>query len=143
MKYIKTKNLYRASHVVFDATNITAWSWEWWQFVQRLPDGRVVFNNYSYSASTNGHQSKVRGLLSQLGIKIDLYVRSRVGLQQADWIQVAIDDLTYEINVLRDAINKPRSHATKNEERSWAIGELISKQIELQRLLPQTKEYTA
>lgn len=42
--------------------------------------GKVVFNDYRYSVSTARHQRKVRTLLRELGIKIDIEVSFRASL---------------------------------------------------------------
>lgn len=73
MKLMKRSNIYQASNynVTFDPNNIVARSYQWWVFVAKV-DGKIIFNNYRYSVSTSKHQSKVRALLSDLGIKIDI-----------------------------------------------------------------------
>lgn len=81
MKYYKRLKLYKASNVTFDPATCRAYSYDWWRFVDRV-DGKVVFNNHRYSNSTAKHQSKVHGLLRELGIKIDLYVDCPTGLQR-------------------------------------------------------------
>jgi len=54
-------------------------SYGWWQFVIKIK-GKVVFNTYHYSMPTGIHQRAVSDLMSQLGIKVDLYVNSRASL---------------------------------------------------------------
>ncbi len=72
MKYYRTLGKWKASNVEFDETFFTAYSYGWWEFVKRLPDGTIVFNNSTYSTTTNRHQAKVVRLLQeQYGI--DLY----------------------------------------------------------------------
>ncbi len=73
MKYFKRLKIYKASSVAFDAENVEASSYGWWKFVSKI-NGFVVFNNYNYSPSTCKHQSKVRRLMADLGIKIDVVV---------------------------------------------------------------------
>lgn len=80
MKHYKKTNLYKASNVTFDPTKIEATSYSWWLFVKRIK-GKTVFNSYRYSISTSKHQSKVRSLMRQLGIKIDRDVEIKDGLQ--------------------------------------------------------------
>jgi hypothetical protein len=82
---MKRKNIYQASkyNVTFDPTKTEAWSYKWWKFVS-VQNGLVVFNTYRYSVSTSKHQSKVRTLLSALGIKIDLAVECSEGLQDSE-----------------------------------------------------------
>jgi hypothetical protein len=73
MKYLKRAGIYKASNVTFDPKSVSAYSYGWWRFVD-VVNGKVVFNNYSYSNSTCKHQHKVRSLMNELGIKIDLYI---------------------------------------------------------------------
>jgi hypothetical protein len=54
-----------------DPIDVEGRSYGHWCFVRRI-NGKVVFNNYRYSVTTSGHQSAVRYLLADLGIKIDL-----------------------------------------------------------------------
>lgn len=73
MKFMKRANIYQASNynVTFDPNKIEARSYKWWVFVAKV-EGKVIFNNYRYSNSTSKHQSKVRSLLKELNIKIDI-----------------------------------------------------------------------
>jgi hypothetical protein len=70
MKQLKS-GIYKASNVTFDPSTLSAYSYKWWRFVAII-DGLVVFNNYKYSPTTGRHQYKVRSLLNELGIKIDI-----------------------------------------------------------------------
>lgn len=80
MKLYKRTGTYKASNVTFDPKTITAVSYDWWIFV-KVVNGRVVFNSYTYSNTTSRHQSKVRSLLTSLGITVDRVVRIQGGLQ--------------------------------------------------------------
>lgn len=71
MKYYKRLGVYKASNVTFHPDTISAYSYGWWKFVG-VVDGKVVFNNHRYSNSTSKHQLKVKRLLRELGIKIDI-----------------------------------------------------------------------
>ncbi len=73
MKYSKRLKVYKANNLVLNPETMTAFSYDWWQFLARI-NGKVVFNSHRYSVSTAKHQHKVRGVLSELGIKVDLYV---------------------------------------------------------------------
>lgn len=86
MKYYKRLKIYKASNVTFDRATMQAYSYNWWRFVARI-DGKVVFNNHSYSPSTCKHQYKVRDLLSELGINIDVMVNVRESLRDHDTIE--------------------------------------------------------
>lgn len=79
MKYMKRSGIYKASNVTFNPKTIEAYSYVWWKFVG-VVEGKVVFNNYRYSKSTSKHQSKVRQLLQELGIKIDILMPVPRGL---------------------------------------------------------------
>lgn len=71
MKYMKRTGIYKAANVTFDPKKIQAHSYVWWKFVD-VVEGKVIFNNYRYSVTTSKHQSKVRALMNDLGIKIDI-----------------------------------------------------------------------
>lgn len=80
MKLMKREQVYRASNVSFDPKAEKAYSYAWWCFVARI-EGKLVFNNYRYSVSTGKHQAKVRRLLNELGIKIDIELPVPKGIQ--------------------------------------------------------------
>lgn len=63
----------------FDLESFEAVSYRWWTYVCKIK-GKVVFNNYPYSPTTQGHQRRMRELLKQLGIKIDVEVSMRQSL---------------------------------------------------------------
>lgn len=136
MKYYPKLKLYKASNVTFNPETLEAWSYNWWQFV-KLINGMVVFNNYNYSNSTCKHQSKVRGVLNDLGINIDYVVSSRVGLQDDNWIDDAKGIILNKIEELSGAINNPRSKEAKNIERVKQIRYLNQELIELDLFYPQ------
>ncbi len=81
MKFMKRKGVYQASNynVTFDPKTCSAFSYSWWKFVG-IVEGKVVFNNFRYSNTTSKHQSKVRSLLKDLGIKIDIEMPLPKGL---------------------------------------------------------------
>jgi hypothetical protein len=120
MKYYTRLKLYKANNVVFDPATKQAWSYGWWKFVAII-DNKVVFNNYGYSTATRGHQRKVGDLLDSLGIKVDLYIKAPNGLQD---LGAALEGYNWSINKLTDLVNKPGTHATKNEERLQEIKSL-------------------
>lgn len=80
MKYFSRLKLYKAASCTFDPTTCDAFSYRWWRFVARV-DGLVIFNSYRYSVSTSKHQRKVRGILHDLGIKIDVYLQLPRGIR--------------------------------------------------------------
>lgn len=71
MKYMKRAGVYKASNVTFNPETFNAYSYTWWRFVAKV-DGVIIFNNHRYSPSTGKHQHKVRSLLIDLGVKVDI-----------------------------------------------------------------------
>lgn len=80
VKYYSRLHMFKASNCWFNPETFEAQSYDWWVFVKKVK-GKVVFNNYSYSPTTNGHQGIVRSLLRELGVKIDIEVSVNGGLQ--------------------------------------------------------------
>lgn len=85
MTFKKRSGIYSNStgSLTFDPIKLEAHSYRWWKFVSRI-DGLVIFNNYSYSVSTSKHQSKIRSMLDQMGIKIDVFLQLRKGINTSD-----------------------------------------------------------
>ncbi len=79
-------------------------------------NGKVLFNDHAYSPSTRQHQSKVRTVLAQNGVRIDHFVDSRASFT-ANWRESAINHLEYRIVELSNQIGKKRSRKAKNVER--------------------------
>ena len=128
MKYIKKRNRYEAPNVTFLKDNMEAFSYDWWQFV-KIIDGKVVFNNYSYSQATNKHQRKVRNLMSDLDIKIDYFVESACGLQSIDWFDNAKEILKENIESIEKSLASPKRKKKLDEERKEMIA-FYKKEIE-------------
>jgi hypothetical protein len=81
MKQMKrSPNLWKQTNLLFDSAKIYATSYVWWKFVAII-EGKVIFNDYRYSVTTSKHQCKVRSLMTQLGIKIDITMPVPKGLQ--------------------------------------------------------------
>jgi hypothetical protein len=119
MKYIKTQKTYKAANVFVtidhEAKHYVAYSYNWWQFVM-VYNGKVLFNGHAYSPSTRQHQSKVRTVLAQNGVRIDHFVDSRASFT-ANWREDAIKRLEYKIVELSNQVGKKGSHKAKNVER--------------------------
>jgi polyhydroxyalkanoate synthesis regulator phasin len=83
LKWRPMSGIYKDSggNNTYDPVQERATSYNWWVYLKRI-NGKLVFNDYSYSSSTNHHQSECKSLLSQLGIKVDYYIRTRTGLQE-------------------------------------------------------------
>lgn len=76
--------------LTFNPKTCEAYSYRWWKFVA-IVENKVVFNNYRYSVSTSKHQSKIEGLLEELGIKIDLKIPLSKGINST-----SLNDLILE-----------------------------------------------
>jgi hypothetical protein len=135
MKYSKKRARYEGSNVWFDKETMTAKSYDWWVFVARI-GGLVVFNTHSYSSSTGGHQRKVRALLEQLNINIDLCIDAPQGLQK-------IDEAISHQNSLIQAIEAKlvKGRANKRESRLEAIEMYKHRAATLRALTEETTSW--
>ncbi len=107
MKLKKKSGLYESSNVTFNPKTLNALSYNWWYFVKSFK-GKVVFNDYQYSSTTRRHQCKVKRLLSELGIKIDLTVELTQSLNN-----IEVENLTLkQLKAKSDA-----QIASRNEEK--------------------------
>jgi len=112
--------MYKASNVSFNPTTLESYSYGYWLFTKVI-NGKLVFNSYNFSATTGAHQSKVRCLLIDLGIKIDIEIECPRGLHAADMIQSIERQYESLISELQFSIDKPRSQKKKNIERQAQI----------------------
>jgi hypothetical protein len=121
MKYMKRAGIYSSANVSFNPETKTALSYNWWEFVKVI-GGKVVFNSYRYSATTQKHQSKVKDLLSLLGIGIDFDVEAPQGLQNP---LGAIEHMENRIKALEAEMQKgrPNTYAQQNRQESIAYFE--------------------
>lgn len=123
LKFYKKLGVFKASNVSFDPATIQAHSYRWWKFVAVIGN-KVVFNSYKYSPSTSRHQNKVRNLLSQLGVTVDVTIQAPKGL---DNLESAINGYQYAIAAIETAIANPKSRKGKNAERVQTIASLAEK----------------
>jgi hypothetical protein len=93
---IKKYNLYKAANVTFDSHTMEAYSYAWWRFTKVI-DGLLVFNEYRYSATTSKHQFKVKTLMRELGIEIDLYVKTKVSLDRQTIEELKAETIKIEV----------------------------------------------
>jgi hypothetical protein len=131
----KAPNIHKAANVLFDSEKISAWSYNWWQFV-KVVNGKTVFNAGRYSNSTSKHQSKVRVLMGKLNIKIDVTVYINQSLNNVDIEKLTIKQLIAESNrqiAERDAARKERAKELRIRKRLESMmplyhptGELIN-----------------
>lgn len=117
MKLNKLSGLYQASNVTFNPKTNDATSYSWWLFVKQI-NGLVVFNNYNFSSTTIKHQYKVRRLLDDLGINIDLEIKAPDGLQDLESAIKCHEDIIEKLN---SEISKKGSKRSTNEVRQSEI----------------------
>lgn len=116
MKYYTKLKLYKASNVYFNPEICQAYSYAWWKFVDKIK-GKVIFNSYRYSNSTCKHQRKVRSVLRELGIKIDIEIEAPRGLQDLDLALKHTLSLIKEIEVkLENTRIRPNTRQRLNQE---------------------------
>lgn len=130
MKFKPRKGKYESSNVSFDPDFCWAYSYGWWRFVDKI-NGKVVFNNYTYSQSTCKHQYKVRRLLHELGIEIDFVVYSQAGLQSSGWKVHAVQTLDDSIETVKTQLANPRRKKKLDEERLIRLNALEKEKTEL------------
>jgi hypothetical protein len=129
MKLNKRANIYKASNVSFNPETCEARSYEWWAFT-KMVNGKLIFNNTSYSQSTCKHQSKVRALLRDLGLKIDLVVDARCGLQNDQWPAQAVESIETRINEVTSQLASSRRKKSLDASRIERLNELtLEKQV--------------
>lgn len=126
MRFVKRDKSFKSSNCEFNYEATQAYSYGWWRFVDVI-NGKIVFNSYNYSPSTCKHQSKVRRLLSDLGLKVDYNIEAPKGLQD---LESAIKHYEIMIKKLIGEIQNPRSRKATNERRASQI-ESYKKTIEV------------
>ena len=118
MKLFTRPNIYKANNVTFNPETLEAHSYGWWQFVCNHK-GKVIFNNVNYSNSTIKHQYKVKNLLTDLGIKLGIFLHhtkeslSDINKAMRDEIS-CLDNINLELLILTE---KKGTRKTKNIER--------------------------
>lgn len=136
MKFYSRLNVYKASNVSFNPDTIAAYSYGWWKFVSVI-NGKVIFNNYNYSPSTNKHQHKVRRLMAELGIDIDLMVntcedlngKARYGqsISQKDYSKLCVNNMYREYFQLQIKLARQRKGLEYTHDRMARLLKDISK----------------
>lgn len=114
LKFYPKLNLWKntTGSLTFNPVTMEAHSYRWWKFFAVI-NGKKVFNNYTYSVTTTSHQSRVRSLLSQLGIEIDIFVECPKGL---DELSSGIDFYSRSIQYAQEKLQKPRIRQTTKED---------------------------
>lgn len=134
MKLNKRSNIYKASNVTFNAETHEATSYDWWIFVKRI-NGKLVFNDHSYSSSTCKHQYKVRSLLRDLGLEIDIIVDARCGLQNSEWPKQALESIQSRIDEVNGQLVNPRRKKALDQERIERLNRLTLEKQELESFI--------
>jgi hypothetical protein len=132
MKWSKKREQFEAANVTLKLEPIEAYSYGWWKFVSVI-NGFVVFNDYNYSPTTGRHQYKVRRMLEEKGIKIDLEVKTHLGLngnsrynygKELDALKSAIESDLNEIKELEEILANTRRKKALDDEMKEKIVEL-------------------
>lgn len=149
MKYSNKRNRYEAANVTLDLVKLEAFSYDWWQFLRYI-NGKLVFNNYNYSNSTCKHQSKVRGMLYEKGIKIDVFVKCHRSLNgyaknsannygtTEDALNEAIANNKAEIEEIELMLVNPRRKKALDADRKEQIKKLKTNSNDILRVMKPT-----
>lgn len=129
MKYYTRLKVFKSQQCTFDPHSMTAWSYNWWQFVGCFK-GQVTYNGARYSMQTSKQQGIVTDLLRALGVKYKTVYVHR-GLQN---IEAEIKDNVLKIAELQGLIASPRTQVKTNKRRASWIKDLIRTNKELRRL---------
>lgn len=73
---------------VFNPETFEAFSYNWWKYVTKVK-GQIVFNDHSYSVTTNKHQGEMRHLLrTELGLNLEniIFVNQRESLSSGIYL---------------------------------------------------------
>lgn len=119
LHYRVKRNLYTngTGSLTFNPETFEAHSYHWWKFVAKV-EGLIVFNNYRYSVSTSKHQAKIRNLLRELNIKVDLELPLPKGINSSflqDLIVEAEEYLCDEIG--REELKRQDRNAKAKQRR--------------------------
>ncbi len=122
-RHLKRANILKSSNFEFVLDSKKAYSYGWWLFCTEV-NGKIIFNNTRYSASTDKHQGKARQIL---GYNEDLVLtRTRTSLANlTEALYSEVQGTKAEIRSLIKAIRKPRTHKAKNAERRQEITRLL------------------
>lgn len=125
MKFLKTKNISKASNMYFDHTSNIGYSYGWYQLA-KLIKGKMILNIYNYSNTTATHKSKMWDFLEKRGYTLE-FLEAPGGLQDLHGAKEYYNKLINDLEVL---IKKPRTKPTTNQRRLEYI-ELYKSKIKL------------
>jgi len=123
-RYMKRANALKSSNFYFELDTYKAYSYNWWLFTTRV-NGLVIFNNTTYSSSTNKHQSKALSILDyKYDLKLTHTTKNLTDLAGA--LNDEIVNCKAEILDLIATIKKPRTRKSTNQRRKETISKLLS-----------------
>ena len=132
LKYMKKAEFYKNynGNNIVNLQDLTAFSYQWWQYLAKLDNGLLVMNNSTYSNSTTKHQRQCLNLLINNNIEPDVIIEhSTSSLENLEGI---IRDLKDKVTELLSTMRKPKTRKSTNATRRAQVLGLIS-QIKLLR----------
>jgi len=122
-RYVKRDNSIKSSNFEMNLNTLNAYSYNWWLFCTRF-NGKVIFNNTTYSMSTCKHQNKAWRVLNyQSDLTLVNTRKSLSDLQGA--LNDEIKNTKAGILELINTIRKPRTRKSTNQERRKKINAMI------------------
>lgn len=133
MKFMKRAGIYQASNynVTFNPKTLEAFSYRWWRFVA-VVEGKLIFDNYRYSNSTSKHQSKVRSILSNLNIKIDMEMPLPRGIRHDQTLAELIVEAEEQLceQILQEEIKKQERYArAKHRKQAKKLTDYLENEV--------------
>jgi hypothetical protein len=125
LKYNNKNKLYTNStgSLTFDPVKIEAHSYKWWKFVA-VVDGKTLFNNYNYSMSTSAQQYKIRQLMSDLGIKIDMELPIPEGIKSENLEDLILTAEEYLCDKIGIDVTKKQDYNERRKQKQTDEGDL-------------------
>lgn len=122
MKFSNKRQQFEGSNVSFNANTVVAKSYDRWTFLAKNELGKVIFNNSTYSMSTNRHQSKVKALMLKHGIIPDLTLyNTRESLTSGKALQSEVVNTNFRIKQLEIELSNPRRKKALDSDRQRVI----------------------
>lgn len=127
MRFLKTKNQYKASNFLYEVDGKKSWSYNWWLFSIEI-DGKLLFNNTHYSITTSAHQSKAHKLIGYTTPKYYSFHHTKTSLSNLEQaFKDELEGIKKEIKDLVYLINKKGTRKAKNEQRKLDITYYLKK----------------
>jgi hypothetical protein len=138
MKFLKTKNMYKASNFEFYCQGLKAYSYGWWQF-SGVFNGYKVFNDTTYSVSTRRHQSKAWGLMNYKSDIVLNYTQKSLSAGLESVLADEIYGMGYEIKSLIQKVMTKGTKKTANEKRLEQVGYYLNRINEVMKFAKDTQ----